>query len=908
MVRDLGSDVGSLAIRRRSLGRPEDGALLTDLARAEVARDAGTWEIRSEGFWCYLLPADEPRRDQGWKLHVSATPLSAPLVLARAAHALVRHRCAFKFAATLDRVAELVSTRAPRGSGGKFITVYPRDDEQLRAVAEDLHQATVGLPGPGVLSDRRYLPGSLVSYRYGVFWAKAALTNDGTIESRLRAPDGTPLADERNAWFSPPPWAGDPFPERAATPPRTRGTAKPVLLGDRFVIREAIQHANKGGVYRGVDTTTGQEVVVKQGRRHVGAGLDGTDARDVVRHEAAMLERFAGTGVTPAVVALFEQQDSALLAQESVPGASLRQVIVDRLAATGRAHDGLADALATARALVDLVATAHRVGVTLGDFNPNNVMVTPQRRFVLIDLEVAAAPGTRWITGVTAGYAAPELVAAPGVGPTPGFAVDLFALGATLVYALTGTAPSYGEDYPTPRPVQDRNAALVRLLGDEDPVLALFEPVLLGLTRDAADQRWTLDRVVDFLDTLDDATPAPPPPARRDRRTAADRARVLEDGLTFLVRTMNPTAERLWRSSKYGETNEPCSIQHGSAGVLAVLADAQRHRPRPDLLDAVLATADWTADHLDRPSSALPGLYFGRSGTAWALHDAAGVLADPALAARAADLACALPTDWPNPDVCHGIAGAGLAAAHLWRATGEPRFLDRVRAVADQLLKAAVRHEDGVFWPIPADFDSGLAGVEHYGFAHGVAGVGAFLLAAADATGDAECLAVAEEAGHTLAAGATLAGGAATWRTDRRPNSGPPEAMRYWCNGSSGVGTFVARLAVATGRQEFRDLAEQAAVAVHRGRRSDPVAVCHGLAGNAEYLLDLADLFGEPRFRDWAEDLTDQIVARTVLRGDLMVVPDESGIDVVADYSTGLSGVLALLLRLEHGGRRRWLP
>ncbi|TGA98076.1 serine/threonine protein kinase, partial [Streptomyces palmae] len=165
------------------------------------------------GFWCRVTPAGRPLRTQGWKLHLSATPLSAPYVLTRAADILIRHRFAFKFAATVDGVRELVSRHADRGSGGKFLTVYPEcDEDRLRELAEALHRATSGLPGPGILSDRRYRPGSLVHYRYGAFGGVPVLGNDGTYETLLIAPDGSLAPDHRKAWFSPPPWAPrDPF-------------------------------------------------------------------------------------------------------------------------------------------------------------------------------------------------------------------------------------------------------------------------------------------------------------------------------------------------------------------------------------------------------------------------------------------------------------------------------------------------------------------------------------------------------------------------------------------------------------------------------------------------------------------------------------------------------------------------
>jgi len=103
-------------------------------------------------------------------------------------------------------------------------------------------------------------------------------------------------------------------------------------------------------------------------------------------------------------------------------------------------------------------------------------------------------------------------------------------------------------------------------------------------------------------------------------------------------------------------------------------------------------------------------------------------------------------------------------------------------------------------------------------------------------------------------------------------------------------------------------LAEAAAAAVRRDRWYSTTAACHGLAGDGDYLLDLADLTGEQRYRDWAWDLAAAMHARNTIQDGLMVLPDESGRDITPGYGTGLSGPLGFLLRLRHGGPRWWMP
>jgi len=895
--------------------RDERGLPLVERARAALQRDgAEPWSIRVDGMWCYALPPAHRLRGQGWKLHLAATRSSAAAVLERALEPLARHGCAFKFASTLEQVSLLNSRHYPRGSAGKFLTAYPDDDEHLLRVAEELDQATAGLAGPAILSDRPLRPGSLVHYRYGAFAGQLELSNDGDYRTMLATPDGTLVEDRRDAWFSAPSWAPSPLPAAAAAGAGDRpgaerrqagGEARAVLLGDRFVVREAIRHANKGGVFRAVDHGSGAEVVVKHARPHVEADEAGRDTRDTLRHEAEMLDRLAPLGVAPRKLDLFEQDGHLFLAEELLPGVPLRRWVDERCADRPGLDGALAAALA--RQLTALLAAVHGAGLVLRDLTPNNVIVAPDGRLRVVDLELATPPGAPAVVAGTPAYAAPEQLK----GAAPHVAADLYSLGAILFLLATGADPAFLEDHPPLRPTCRRVAAWLEAVAAESEAARALAPLILGLMEQAPEDRWPLALAREFLER-----PAPPAGAARTPPATAGGARagegldrLIDGAIDHLVATMTPgERERLWPSTCFGASTDPCNVQHGAAGVIAVLALAARlGRARDERLAPTLRGAcAWVERHLPDEPRLLPGLYFGRSGTAWALHDAAAALGDEGLAARALALAKRLPVIWPNPDVAHGAAGAGLAHLHLWQASGDGELGRRLLECADGLAAAAERSPapDRMLWPVPTSFDSRFAGTAQYGFAHGVAGIGWFLLAAGLASGRGDYVALAAGAGETLAAAAQCQDGAAWWGT------GPTDQasrMAYWCNGAAGVGTFLVRLARATGDERMRDLAGQAAVATRQVKWRSTPASCHGLAGNGEFLLDMASLLGEPRYHAWAEELAAAILVRHAYRDGRMVVPDESGIGVAADYGVGLAGVLAFLLRLRHGGERRWM-
>jgi len=861
------------------------------------------WQLQYDDFWTRVVNDEHIRNIQGWKLHVSATRLSAPEVLRACAPVLLGHGCHFKFAGDLNRVEEMTSTRFDRAQAGKFITAYPDDEAQFHAIAGELCAVTEGLAGPRILSDRSYRAGSIVQYRYGAFTGVPYLTNDGGFESRLLDPDGNPVTDTRNPWFSPPPWA-PPLQLEVETKPAqaTPLPARPMLAEGRFEVTSAIRHAARGGVYRATDLHTGREVLLKEARPHIGLGPDNRDSQAMLAHEAAVLQEL--NDLTPALIAVFTEGDHHFIAEDFISGRSLAELIHDR----AYSDDELTE---IARGLVELVASVHDRGWVLRDLTSTNVMRTADGRLVLIDVELASRAGEDVVRAHTPGFGAPEVV--NGIRypqrATPG--ADLFGLGAVLIHLALGAPPVLLVDEEISSPTADRIEQLVSAAALDVPLVRQWQPLLVGLTAEDPAARWSLDRAAQFL-----RLPHPGPTGSRPEGMAELLEQIVEDGVDQLAANARLDEARLWKTDTFGSTTDPLNVQYGAAGVAAVLLRAARNG-MPAAQSALPKVTDWIRLRIDTAPRLLPGLYFGRAGAAWVLGELAKFLGDEAAWHAATAVATRLPVRWPNPDVCHGMAGAGLTMLRFWGLSGDDAFLRRATTCADHLLDAALHAPDGVFWPVPADFDSQLAGICHLGFGHGVAGVGTFLLAAGTASGDPRYLELAAQAGRTLARAADVdpRSGAATWRTHRQPSTNPTADLRYhWCSGASGVGTFLLRLLDAGADpdydQHYRELVHAAAVAVHDARWQSPTPACHGLAGNGQFLLDLAALTGGPQghlYHEWAGDLAAVIVAKRATCRGRLVLPDESGLRQAPGYGTGTAGILDFMMRLASGGERLWL-
>ncbi|MFF3838089.1 class IV lanthionine synthetase LanL [Streptomyces sp. NPDC001930] len=910
------------------------------------------WTADSDEMWCRVTPGSGIRREQGWKLHLSATAASAPTVLAKALEVLLREESAFKFARSLDQVSALNSRATPRGSSGKFITVYPRSDAEAARLAHELHGATAGLAGPRILSDQPYAVHSLVHYRYGSFVGRRRLSDDGLLVWFIEDPDGNPVEDRRTGQYSPPPWAVCPFPATVPVVPRAAEGADgavtasaPVLLGGRFAVREAIRHTNKGGVYRGSDVRTGGLVVIKEARPHVEADASGCDVRDWLRAEARTLEKLRGTGLAPEPLALFEHGGHLFLAQEEVPGVTLRTWVAEHFRDVG-AERYRADAPAQVGRLVDLVAAAHARSCVLRDFTPGNVMVRPDGELRLIDLELAVLEDeTALPTRVgTPGFSAPERLADAPVSPTG----DYYSLGATACFVLAGKVPNLLPEEPAARPTEQRLAAWLTACAGPLRLPHGLAEMVLGLMKDDPAERWDPARAREALRTADLLRPRKRSARRtpwNDRRDdsgsegphdavsgVADRSspgmvapavtgmadpavtgivdqastEMVDQAVTgivdHLIDSMSPSDERrLWPVSTMAGEADPCTVQQGAAGVLAVLTRYWELTGDDRLPELISTAGHWIAARTGLRSTR-PGLHFGGRGTAWALYDAGRAVDDHGLTDHASALALAPQQSTPHHDITHGSAGSGLAAVHLWHRTGDPRFAELVVDAADRLVAAARRDPSGVSWPVPAEAVSSEGGKRYLGFAHGTAGIGCFLLAAASVSRRPEHMDLAVEAGECLLADAVPIGEAAHWPAQATDLPTAP----YWCHGAAGIGTFLVRLWQATGDDRFGDLARRSTHAVTERASRAALAQCHGLAGNGDFLLDMADATGDPVHRTMAEDLARLVLSERAHRRAQVVFPNEYG-DVSTSWSDGSAGILAFLLRIRHADPRHWM-
>jgi tRNA A-37 threonylcarbamoyl transferase component Bud32 len=878
--------------------------LLQEACRQQEPHAAG-WHIRQKegasGVWLYVTPEGASPPEQGWKLHVSADLFSAEQVLRRALPVLLAERAPFKVATSLEILATLNDGRSGLSQVGKFVTVYPKDTAHAVRLASRLDEATRGLLGPTIPSDRPLKPGSRVFYRYGSFGGRHMQVPLGEVVSLLETPEGRLVPDRRGTSYWAPEWVGeDPFIAAgvAQEPPKpTR------VIAGRYATAATLHQSSRSTLYLAIDLPRVRKCVLKRVSK---AAAPAEASHHRLRHELEVLTLLAPSPWFPAPYEFFEDGDDLYLAMEDIEGETL-EAHIRSLAAQGRGVSQ-AQLVSWGLQLTQALGQLHARGLVYGDLKSNNILLPPGGHLRLVDLELAhpaSAPRRQGAGMGTRGYMSPSQAA----GQPLTFTDDVYSLGAVLFFMASAAEPSNSPSGP----LLSRPLSLLR------PSLApALEAVIARCLELEPERRFgSLREVATALEALGTGSPRAPAAPRREAGPGPDfyraQARRLGDTLVHVAQREPDVGAVFWLDGHARSSSFPSrDLNTGSAGVLVALSalvatfDAPSHR-------AALAEGARWLDTSPRPEGPLhPGLYVGEAGVGLALLRASQVLKEEALLQAALERGrrvASLPFD--SPDLFNGTAGRLRFHLWLWQATASVESLQAAIAAGEALLQGAQRtKEEGLQWSIPPGYD-GLSGISHLGYAHGAAGIADTLLDLYEATGEERFLSAARSAGRWLATQALPAledGSGSAWPSvaDKPPNPA------FWCHGAAGMAKFFLHAARLEVLPEARSLAERGAWATARGSRwSNPVQ-CHGLSGNIELLVDMYQYTRESFWLDEARELARLLQAYAVERQGHLYWPSEAPTVFSPAYMVGYSGVAACFLRLAEPerlpGLLDWVP
>jgi len=217
------------------------------------------------------------------------------------------------------------------------------------------------------------------------------------------------------------------------------------LLNDRYRLVRRLGSGRMGTVWEASDTDLERTVAVKELAPGSFGDEDATTRRERVKREAIALAQVEHPVIVTVHDLISVGPDKApWIVMGYVPGRPLSEIIAERK------NEPLSERKISVMALAVLegLRACHtsRPRVYHRDVKPGNIVVGPDGSVHLVDFGIARIVGKvpltddRNIVG-TPQFLAPELLDGEAAGP----GTDLWALGVTLYYALTGQAPFWAE-------------------------------------------------------------------------------------------------------------------------------------------------------------------------------------------------------------------------------------------------------------------------------------------------------------------------------------------------------------------------------------------------------------------------------------------------------------------------------
>lgn len=862
-------------------------------------------EMKRHGVWMNVRTGKAPMQEQGWKIHVSASLEEAAEVLGIVSTTCEKHGVHFKFICDKSLLSMVNSKAWPRSGSGKFIAIYPADDV-FHQVAGELDELLAACKGPYILSDRRYGKSKCVYYRYGGFVSRTRVMPDGSREYLIKGTDGGDLPDERKPYFVLPKGIEDPV--RANSRARAQvavsvnadGNAveavktvvrmnDKVVIDERFEVDKPLSFTAAGGVYTAIDLLTGNKVVLKEARAHVGVSAKATDdAIALLEKECRLLDIVKHEGVCPAPLALCwdSGQRHRFLAEEFLDGMTLGPFLISRNPVFGvqvTAEDKkqyrvlIRDVF---HKLAFAVAALHRNEVCMGDLSMMNIMINDwdhDLSIKLIDLEGG------WKVGEE-----------PSRFYTPGFSLNPDTFGQRV------------------RGKRDDVYSLARvMLGAFIPATSLGvlnEQIANKVFREAASTLGIPARVFDYLQQLTDIVARPVIDVQEvvDFFAAPD---ILEVGASvtrpeipyhnefgrlqqkvadFIVDAGDVRrSDRIFPSNYRVYSTNGVNLAYGAAGVIHALHVAGREIPEKFV--SWLMTQSLNPDHIS------PGLFSGTAGVAAVMSE----LSKDELACSLMLASTRHHLAYQDPFLYGGASGIGLTALWMYGRTQDPRLLEQAEALGAS-IEAKVIYVDGqAHW-------NNVAGQAPLGLVDGISGISLFLLYLHLATGKQQYLRLGEAALETVIANKVIPDGKDYWTFSSY--AGHRKMLRnYWADGSAGVGIVLLRWHMATGDRRYLQLLENLLPDIER-----PVAIMPGLlmgmSGLGMFHLEAYRALGREQSLQSCKHLVEMISIYSYELPTGVGIPGEQLQRLSTDFASGSAGALLLLSGLTAVLEGRDLP
>lgn len=328
---------------------------------------------------------DKALPEYGWKIHVSAVPENAEIILDLVSKYCHENQITFKVMLDPEVLARSLSKSAKRSSSGKFITIYPLSEAIFVHTISELGQILKNYEGPYILSDKRYQNCKVLYYRYGRINVRKKKFINNKWSYVIEGPDKEIYIDDPMPRYRQPSWIIDPL-----DPIKTEENEK--FCNGKYTISDVKHMSNSGGVYLARKESTQENIILKEARPSLAVLKNGVDAIDLRKNEVRILELLKDCPAVPKLVDYFYEWEHFFIGVEFIDGKTFHDIITSPAFIDNKISNpelNLEKGIPIFIAVLKALQCIHHYDVTIGDISGYNIMITPSGQAKFIDFESA---------------------------------------------------------------------------------------------------------------------------------------------------------------------------------------------------------------------------------------------------------------------------------------------------------------------------------------------------------------------------------------------------------------------------------------------------------------------------------------------------------------------------------------
>ena len=263
----------------------------------------------------------------------------------------------YKVISSSNKLAELNSGDLGYTQIGKFVTVYPRNNQEFIELIESLYRATIGFQAVDIPSDFRYKNSCVIFYRYGEMCVSDGDTQSLDLREKI-IPEGivVPIKDYYIKRF-------EKFPER-------------------YIPIMCMRARGKSRVFQCIDASEKIKVITKEGLMLGEVNLNGLDGANSIMQEKEILLALSDVPAFPRIIDSFYVGSTFVIVEEFKEGKTLKQLFEDEEYSLIELHKKR-----ILSQLLDLLVVLHQKEICVGDLSLDNIILNDEGGISLIDVE-----------------------------------------------------------------------------------------------------------------------------------------------------------------------------------------------------------------------------------------------------------------------------------------------------------------------------------------------------------------------------------------------------------------------------------------------------------------------------------------------------------------------------------------